>query len=430
MQGKDLMADRSFNKKAVIIGLDGIPYSLLESYMAQGIMPRLQEMAASGQLLPMCSTLPEVSSVAWSSFMTGKNPADHGIFGFMELDRTTYEYCFPNFGSLKAPTFWEELGLPTVALNIPQTYPARPMNGVLVSGFVALDLEKAVYPRRIFEYLKGANYRLDVRSQLAVNDPEAFFQDLFEVFEKRIAAMKYLYDHEPWQMFIGVITETDRLHHFFYDSAAGGPYYDIFMDFYGRLDAFLGEMFERAQRDQALFLTCSDHGFAPIKTEVYVNRLLQDQGLLKITGNDGFKGITADSQVFCLDPARVYVHLKGKYARGRVDGSEYETLRTEIKTLFDNLTFEGMKVVRQVYFKEEIFAGNNLDDAPDLYILAEPGFDLKATLNKDSVFGRSHFQGAHTYTDAHLFISEKEMVRSATDLSIEAVPKLIKSYLS
>ena len=220
--------------------------------------------------------------------------------------------------------------------------------------------------------------------------------------------MKYLYDHEPWQLFIGAITETDRLHHFFYDSAAGGPYYDIFLDFYARLDAFLGEMFERAQRDQALFLTCSDHGFAPIKTEVYVNRLLQDHGLLKITGNEGFKGITADSRAFCLEPARVYVHLKSGYARGNVEDSAYENLRAEIKALFDALTFEGMKVVRRVYFKEEIFAGKYLHDAPDLYILGEPGFDLKAALNKDNIFGMSHFRGAHTYTDAHLFISEKE----------------------
>ena len=66
------MVDNSLSKKAVIIGLDGIPYSLLASYLGQGIMPRLQGMAASGQLLPMRSTLPEVSSVAWSSFMTGK----------------------------------------------------------------------------------------------------------------------------------------------------------------------------------------------------------------------------------------------------------------------------------------------------------------------------------------------------------------------
>ena len=71
------------------------------------------------------------------------------------------------------------------------------MQGVMVSGFVALDLEKAVYPRRVFEYLRESNYRLDVRSQLAVKDPGAFFQDLFEVFEKMLAAIKYLYDYQP-----------------------------------------------------------------------------------------------------------------------------------------------------------------------------------------------------------------------------------------
>lgn len=136
MKQKSIIAD-NLTRKVVIIGLDGIPYSLLKSYMAQGIMPHFQEMAAAGQLLPMKSTLPEVSSVAWSSFMTGKNPADHGIFGFMEIDRDNYEYRFPNFTSLKAPTFWENLDLLTVAVNIPQTYPARPFKGVLVSGFVA-----------------------------------------------------------------------------------------------------------------------------------------------------------------------------------------------------------------------------------------------------------------------------------------------------
>ncbi len=48
----------------------------------------------------MRSTLPDVSSVAWSSFITGKNPGEHGIFGFMEIDRHSYDYIFPSFISL------------------------------------------------------------------------------------------------------------------------------------------------------------------------------------------------------------------------------------------------------------------------------------------------------------------------------------------
>jgi hypothetical protein len=74
--------------------------------------------------------------------------------------------------------------------------------------------------------------------------------------------------------------------------------------------------------------------------------------------------------------------------------------------------------------------GKNLHDAPELYFLAEPGFDLKAALNKENIFGMSHFRGAHTYTDAHLFISEKGRMSLATDFSIESVSKLIKSYFS
>ncbi len=61
-----------------------------------------------------------------------------------------------------------------MAVNIPQTYPAKIINGVLVSGFVALDLEKAVYPSRIYEYLSNIHYKLDVNSNLALKDPEAF----------------------------------------------------------------------------------------------------------------------------------------------------------------------------------------------------------------------------------------------------------------
>ncbi len=177
------MKNNKFDK-IVVIGLDGVPYSLLNYYISHGVMPKFKDVVASGTLLTMRSTLPEVSSVAWTSFMTGKNPAEHGIFGFMEVDPHTYQYHFPNFHSLKAPPFWEDLKLKTVAFNIPQTYPARATNGILVSGFVALDLKKAVYPCRVYDYLRSIDYRLDVDCQLAVQSPDAFFKDLFKTFEK------------------------------------------------------------------------------------------------------------------------------------------------------------------------------------------------------------------------------------------------------
>ena len=48
-------------------------------------MPRFREILAQGRMVPMHVTLPEISAVSWSSFMTGKNPGEHGIFGFTDL---------------------------------------------------------------------------------------------------------------------------------------------------------------------------------------------------------------------------------------------------------------------------------------------------------------------------------------------------------
>jgi len=415
--------------RAVVIGLDGVPYSLLRYYIDQGVMPRLAEMAAQGRLAPLSSTLPEVSSVAWASFMTGKNPAEHGIFGFMELDRKSYDFVFPNFFSLKAPPIWDTLNLPTVAFNLPQTYPARPLNGVMVSGFVALDLKKAVYPSRVYEYLAESQYRLDVNSQLAAKDPEAFFENLFQVFAKRVEVIQHLYDREDWRLFIGTITETDRLHHFFFESARGGPHYSVFTEFYGKLDEFLGQMYDRAQQEQALFLTCADHGFAPITTEVYINVWLQEQGFLHSGGNGNLKDLSPRTRAFGLEPARIYLHTQDRYQRGRVRPEDCAALQEDLIDRLATLTFEGHRVVQRVYRREEVFSGPYVDEAPDLYVLGEPGFDLKASLNKPGIFGRSHFQGAHTYTDAHLFVGGPDVTRLPMPETIEQVPALITDFL-
>ncbi len=126
--------------------------------------PSLKKFFAASTV-KMTVSIPEISSVSWSSFMTGTQAGDHGIYGFVDLTPGTYQYRFPNFSDLKAPTFFDELGLNnkrSVIINLPATYPARPMPGVLISGFVALDLEKAVYPARYLPMLKQAGYQVDV----------------------------------------------------------------------------------------------------------------------------------------------------------------------------------------------------------------------------------------------------------------------------
>jgi predicted AlkP superfamily phosphohydrolase/phosphomutase len=219
-------------KKVVIIALDGVPYSLLKTYSEQGIMPNFKAMITEGSFHKMETSLPEVSSVAWTSFMTGKNPGEHGIFGFMELKDGTYDMYFPNFVDVKAPTLWDSSRVRSVVLNIPQTYPARLLNGIMTSGFVALDLKKATYPERAYNYLNSIGYRIDVNANLARDNVPAFFEDLSITFEKRKEAIRHFFQNEDWQIFIGTITETDRLHHFFFHNALNdGEFHERFIDF-------------------------------------------------------------------------------------------------------------------------------------------------------------------------------------------------------
>jgi predicted AlkP superfamily phosphohydrolase/phosphomutase len=414
------------NRKVVVIGLDGVPYTLLMNYIKRGITPELSQLCANGKLFKMKSTLPEISSVAWTSFMTGRNPGEHGIFGFMEIDRQSYEYTFPNFQSLREQPVWEREDIKTVAFNIPQTYPARQMNGVMVSGFVAIDLKKATYPERVFNYLSGIGYKIDVNAKLATENPEAFFKDLFDTFEKRKKAIEYLYDNEDWQLFIGTITETDRLHHFFFDSAQEGQYFEIFERYYRELDRFIGIMAGKAIKDGAVFMTCSDHGFTPIKSEVYINRWLIENGYLNLNSPEGLKGIAAESKAFCLDPSRIYIHLEEKYQRGTVKHSEYKGMIDELKEKLSGITSDGQNVIKDIYLREEIFHGNCADNGPDIYLLPNYGFDLKGATNKEHIFGKTHFRGMHTYDDAHFFISAP---LQSEDIKIEDVAGIISRYL-
>ena len=53
-------------------------------------------------------------------------------------------------------------GKRAIVMNVPNTYPARALNGLLVSGFVAVNLERAVYPAELLPRLRRHDYRIDV----------------------------------------------------------------------------------------------------------------------------------------------------------------------------------------------------------------------------------------------------------------------------
>ena len=161
------------------------------------------------------------------------------------------------------------------------------MNGVLTAGFVCPDFKKGTYPDSAYSYLSSIGYLPDIDATKAVDKPDQFFDDAFMALEKRAQAFEHYLEDGEWRLFIGVITETDRIHHFFFDAARDPAhgYHDRFVSFYKKMDESIGRLFERFMSitgGKGFFMTMSDHGFTPIRKEVYVNNYLRENGFLSL----------------------------------------------------------------------------------------------------------------------------------------------------
>ena len=78
-------------RRVVVLGLDGLDPTLAERWMAEGHLPNLSALAKGGSFTRLGTTYPAISPVAWSSFMTGVDPARHNIFDFLDRDVRTYK---------------------------------------------------------------------------------------------------------------------------------------------------------------------------------------------------------------------------------------------------------------------------------------------------------------------------------------------------
>lgn len=400
--------------KIIFIGLDGMPFGLMQRLVKEGIMPNLGRLMQQGACVPMRSSLPPVSSVAWSSMITGVNPGSHGIFGFTDLEPMSCKYKFPILSDLRAEPFWGTInhkGIKTVVINVPATYPAPQVDGLLISGFVVPDFERAVYPKKLLPFLKEMNYRVDPDLELAKRNLNEFMDDLLKVVEARINFTQWAWKEVSWDVFMIVFTETDRLHHFLFDAVEDNkhPLHERAMALYRRIDAWLGEILNKCS-GQERFIVMSDHGFCRLEQEVHINVFLKEHGWLCLREGGEFPGdMLSQTKSFALDPCRIYLHRKGRFPCGSVMPEDEEKLVKELESALYSMTFNGKSVVKKVFHKKDIYSGSQIDRAPDMVVLPEDGFDFKADMAQNDIFTASRFTGMHTYENAFLVCSDKKV---------------------
>jgi predicted AlkP superfamily phosphohydrolase/phosphomutase len=424
-----------FNKrkpKLIVLGLDGVPYGLIKNLSGNGVMPNLGFLIKQGTLCKMESSVPEISSVAWASIITGKNPGEHGIYGFMDLRPETYKFFFPNFNSLKAKPFWCIWDtMKSAIVNVPGTYPARSLNGILIAGFVALDLKKATYPPTLVPRLEEIDYRIDVDSSKAHKSIELFLKDLDRTLDARIRALFNLYDMENWDIFMFVFTGTDRLSHFLWDAYEDEShvYHDKFLEHFSRIDKAIGDLIEKAGDVPCIVL--SDHGFERLDCDVNVNLLLQKEGFLHFEKEkpDSLEDVSSKTSSFSLEPARIYIHCDKRFPQGFDCEDEKEKIIQDLLSLFDSLEMEGKKVIKKSLRKEDIYRGPHCGLAPDIVLIPEKGFNLRSNIKAESLYGESIFTGKHSQEDAFFLLANIQGVQVPQDMEVTKVVSMVESIL-
>jgi predicted AlkP superfamily phosphohydrolase/phosphomutase len=154
-------------RKVFVLGIDGFDPKLMERFIADGDLPNFERLAREGDFHPLQTTMPPLSPVAWSTFITGMDPAGHGIFDFVHRDTQTIlpylsmartgppgrnialgSFVMPIGSPLienlrRGTAFWEILednGVPTTIFRMPANFPPVDAGGKSLSGMGTPDI--------------------------------------------------------------------------------------------------------------------------------------------------------------------------------------------------------------------------------------------------------------------------------------------------
>lgn len=289
-------------KKVFCIGLDGATFDLIDPWIREGKLPNLKRFMEDGTRGVLRSVIHPFSPQAWGSFMTGVNPGKHGVFGFKEQIKGTYDMQFVNNKSIKAKTLWKTLsehGKKVIVINIPMTFPPEEVNGILIGGMDSPGVESNfIFPKEIkseiLNIAKDYMIHLHIAGYLDTDAKRRkAIEDLLLMTEYREKVVLYLMSKYEWDFFVVNFAAVDQVQHHFWkymtddDPSVNKEFKDAILRVYQRLDEAVGKL--TANLDENVFqFIVSDHGSGPVSNVVvYIDEWLKSKNLLT------FKAISA-----------------------------------------------------------------------------------------------------------------------------------------
>jgi predicted AlkP superfamily phosphohydrolase/phosphomutase len=151
-----------------VLGVDGLDPVILDRLMAEGRLPHFARLAREGSYQPLGTSNPPQSPVAWSNFVTGRDPGGHGVYDFVHRDPATYRpissatppvedpgsalqffgwvipLSTPEIENTRSGTPWWDVlvahGIDTEVYRIPGNYPVPESRAKVLAGMGTVDM--------------------------------------------------------------------------------------------------------------------------------------------------------------------------------------------------------------------------------------------------------------------------------------------------
>mgnify|MGYP001051191919 CR=1 FL=1 len=409
---------RKIALKILVLGFDGASPQLIDDWIDE--LPVFRKFKKEGVFGHTIPPIPAQTPVAWATFMTGKNPGNHGVFSFFMREKGSYERKIVGPETLKSKTIWHllnEAGRKVATINVPMSDEEE--GGLVVPGFLSRSegIPSSNFRARIERKFKTDRIQGDLEIDTLERveaDPDSFFEKINEITDKMTEICLYLLQEEEWDFFMPVYMGLDRIQHFFWRHVdpthprhEENKYGKAVKNFYAKVDRIVDD-FPGLVDEDTMVMVLSDHGFCPVHTEVVLNDYLEHQGF-STTRSERVDVVR--SKAISYGYGDIWLNVKGRESKGVIGpGEEYERTRNEIIEYLRTITIDGQKPFKDIRKREELWWGSYLSDAPDLTAIFNIGYQaarrpevtgknsLKRYVNNNPRWSGGH-DGTHDPTD-------------------------------
>ncbi len=278
---------RTDKHRVILIGLDSADPDLIQKWCREGRLPFINSLIRSGAYVRLQSTQGLFSDSPWPSFHTGVNPAKHGYYNYIQLQRGTTDFIKVNARSCRYFPFWSLLrgaGKRVAIFDVPKSYPIEGVEGAQIAAWgehYPMMRRCSLPPVLIEELAARFKYRQlrEINITKSVSQELKIYRTLSANIEKKFDATRFLMAQDDWDLFVTVFGEShwaghQFFHHFdrnhwAHHSSITPELSEALPNIYAELDACLAALLE-GLNDATIFIF-SVHG---IGTNVSGNHLL------------------------------------------------------------------------------------------------------------------------------------------------------------